>query len=92
MIAVNEYFDGAVKSLAYENNGKSTVGVIDAGEFEFGTASPETMTIVEGEMHVLLNGETEWALFGAGDSFKVAANSSFNVKLTKQASYLCRYH
>lgn len=92
MIIVNEYFDGAVKSLAYENNGKSTVGVIDAGEFEFGTASPETMTIVEGEMQVLLNGETEWTLFGAGDSFKVAANSSFKVKLTKQASYLCKYH
>ncbi len=37
MITVNEYFDGAVKSLGYQTNeGKSTVGVMEEGEYKFG--------------------------------------------------------
>ncbi|MNK22656.1 hypothetical protein D3C87_409360 [compost metagenome] len=92
MITVNEYFDGAVKSLGYENNGKSTVGVIDAGEYEFGTSTHETMIIVEGTMQVLLNGQTDWKNFNAGEKFEVDANSSFKVKVVGQVSYLCKYN
>ena len=91
MITVNEYFDGAVKSLGYENNGKSTVGVIDAGEYEFGTSTHETMTLVEGEMEVLLAGQAEWKTFSAGEHFEIEANSSFKVKIAGQVSYLCKY-
>lgn len=90
MITVNEYFDGAVKSLAYENNGKSTVGVIEAGEYEFGTATHETMIIMEGEMEVLLAGN-EWKTYRAGEKFEVEANASFKVKVAGQISYLCKY-
>lgn len=92
MITVNEYFNGAVKSLAYENNGKSTVGVINAGEYEFGTSTHETMTIVEGEMDVLLVGQTDWKTYTAGQKFEVEANASFKVKTTTQVSYLCKYN
>jgi len=91
MITVNEYFDGAVKSLGYENNGKSTVGVINNGEYEFGTSTHETMIIVEGEMEVLFAGETEWKTYHAGGKFEVEANSSFKVKVAGQVSYLCKY-
>ncbi len=91
MITVNEYFDGAVKSLGYESNGKSTVGVIDAGEYEFGTSTHETMIIVEGEMDVLLVGEVDWKTFSAAQKFEVEANSSFKVKVSGQVSYLCKY-
>lgn len=91
MIIINEYFDGAVKSLGYENGGKSTVGVINAGTYEFGTSTPETMTIIEGEMQVLLLGDTEWVSYVAGNSFKIPTHSSFKVKVTNQASYLCKY-
>lgn len=92
MIIVNEYFDGAVKSLGYENNGNSTVGVINAGAYEFSTSSHETMTVVEGAMEVLLAGQTEWATFVAGEKFELAANSSFKVKVVTQVSYLCKYN
>ena len=91
MINLNEYFDGAVKSLAYENSGKSTIGVIDAGEFEFGTSTPETMLIIEGEMKVLLSGNTEWTIYTAGQKFDVSANSSFKVRVEIPTSYLCKY-
>ncbi len=92
MIIVKENFDGAVKSLAYENNGKSTVGVINAGDYEFGTATHETMFVVEGEMEVLLPAQTEWRLYFAGQNFEVEANTVFKVKLKAQASYLCKYN
>lgn len=92
MITVNEYFDGAVKSLGYQTtDGKSTVGVMEEGEYEFGTSTDETMTIIEGALEVLLPGETDWKIYEKGDSFAVPANASFDVRTTVQTSYLCKY-
>lgn len=92
MINVNEYFDGTVKSLGYDSaDGKSTIGVIEPGEYEFGTSSHETMVVVEGELVALLPGQSEWKSFKNSESFEVPANSSFKVKATSQTSYLCKY-
>jgi uncharacterized protein YaiE (UPF0345 family) len=92
MINVNEYFEGAVKSLAYATaQGRSTVGVIEKGEYEFGTSSHETMTIIEGRLEALLPGEQDWQVFTNGQTFEVAANTSFKVKTAVQSSYLCTY-
>ncbi len=92
MIILNEYFGGTVKSLAYSTAaGKSTVGVIEPGEYEFGTAQAEIMTVVEGELAALLPGAEQWQTFSQGQSFKVAANSSFKVKAQSQMAYLCQY-
>ena len=92
MITVNEYFEGNVKSLAYQSpDGKSTIGVINKGQYKFGTSSHETMFVIEGELEVLLPGEKKWKIFKKGDSFKVSANTSFEVKSDGQTSYLCKY-
>ncbi|MBC7913954.1 MAG: pyrimidine/purine nucleoside phosphorylase [Pyrinomonadaceae bacterium] len=92
MINVNEYFDGTVKSLGYTSSeGKSTVGVIEPGEYEFGTSTHETMVVIEGELLALLPGQTEWKSFKNSESFEVAADSSFKVKADSQTSYLCKY-
>lgn len=92
MINVNEYFDGAVKSLGYASaEGKSTIGVIESGEYEFGTSSHETMVVIEGELVALLPEASDWKSFTNGQSFEVPANSSFKVKATAQTSYLCKY-
>jgi len=92
MIHVNEYFDGSVKSLGYVRaNGKSTIGVMDPGVYTFNTGSPETMVVIEGRMEVLLHGEEIWKSYQDGNSFDVAGNSSFKVKVATQTSYLCRY-
>lgn len=92
MINVNEYFDGTVKSLGYTSaDGKSTIGVIESGEYEFGTSSHETMVVIEGELVALLPGEAEWKGFTNGQSFEVPANASFKVKASGQTSYLCKY-
>ena len=92
MINVNEYFDGAVKSLAYTAaDGKSTIGVIESGEYEFGTSTHETMIVIEGELVALLPGAQNWETFINGQSFEVPANTSFKVKTSGQSSYLCKY-
>jgi uncharacterized protein YaiE (UPF0345 family) len=92
MINVNEYFEGAVKSLAYTTaQGRSTIGVIEKGEYEFGTSSHETMTIIEGQLEALLPSKQNWQTFTSGQSFEIEANTSFKVKTNVQSSYLCKY-
>lgn len=89
---VNEYFDGKVKSIAFAGEKlPATVGVMAPGDYEFGTSQLETMTVVSGRMTVLLPGTAEWQTFAAGDSFQVAANCKFQLKVTADVAYLCTY-
>ncbi len=92
MVEVNEYFEGKVKSLVvHSSEGKKTVGVIQPGEYEFGTSSKETMTVVSGALSVFLPEYNEWEDFEAGSSFDVPANAKFKVKATVDTAYLCEY-
>ena len=92
MITENQYFEGNVKSLGYTTaEGKSTIDIINPGEYEFGTAAKEIMHIVEGALSALLPGQTDWELFAAGTHFEVPANASFKVKAAVQTAYLCQY-
>lgn len=55
MFKTNEYFEGKVKSIAYENEGgQFTIGVMADGDYEFGTSSNEAMTVVDGTLVALL--------------------------------------
>lgn len=88
----NIYFDGGVQSIAYEREGAtSSVGVMAAGDFHFGTAAPERITIVQGELTVLLPGTADWRSFGAGESFDVPGDSGFDLQVAAPTAYLCEY-
>jgi uncharacterized protein YaiE (UPF0345 family) len=51
MFKTNEYFDGKVKSLAFETkDGPATLGVMAPGTYEFGTSTPEEMTVITGTL------------------------------------------
>lgn len=92
MISINDYFNGNVKSLGYTSStGKSTVGVMEAGDYEFGTSTHETMIVVEGDMTVKLPDSAVWTTYKAGESFEIEANKKFLVKVSTQTSYLCQY-
>jgi len=92
MITVSEYFEGKVKSLGYQSlEGKSTIGVIESGEYEVGTSMHETMLIIEGELEAKLPGNNNWELFVKGQTFEIDANQSFKVRASAQTSYLCKY-
>lgn len=92
MLQSNEYFDGKVKSVALNNAlGRQTVGVMDIGEYEFGTSTVEYMTVVSGALTVMLPGATQWKTYQANETFIVPANNKFQLKVTEQTAYLCRY-
>ena len=92
MISINEYFGGNVKSLGYTTgNGKSTVGVMNEGEYEFSTGVEEKMTVIQGKMEVKIQGETDINIYTDGESFDVPANSKFWLNVPYQTSYLCEY-
>lgn len=88
----NTYFDGGVQSLGFERGGRrSTVGVIAPGTYRFDTDAPERMTVVAGELEVLLPGDQQWATFSAGEVFDVPGASAFEVRSTQPAAYLCDF-
>ncbi len=92
MFNVNEYFDGTVKSLGFKNkDGAVTIGVMAAGEYEFGTSTVEYMTVTSGSMLVLLPGETEWKTYNEFETFTVEKNTKFKVKVEESTSYKCVY-
>ncbi|MFC2109038.1 pyrimidine/purine nucleoside phosphorylase [Bacteroidota bacterium] len=92
MISYNEYFGAQVKSLGYTSTiGKSTIGVMEEGEYEFGTSAHEKMIVIEGELIAQLPGSSEWVSYKSGTFFEVDANTSFKVKSIGQTSYLCQY-
>ena len=92
MLKVNEYFDGKVKSIALENaEGIATVGVMEAGDYEFGTGTIEHMTITSGVLDVLLPGESQWTTYQKGETFTVAKDVRFKVKANGQVAYYCLY-
>ena len=92
MFKTNEYFDGKVKSIAFETaDGPATVGVMAEGEYEFGTSSKEIMSVTSGQLDVKLPGSEEWVSYHAGDEFIVEKGLSFGVRAIAQTAYLCLY-
>ena len=92
MFSVNEYFDGNVKSIAFQGEKlPATVGVMAPGEYEFSTSQHETMTVVSGALTVKLPGADDWQTFASGDVFEVAAHQSFQLKVAQDTAYLCTY-
>ncbi len=92
MFKTNEYFDGNVKSIAFEMpEGPATIGVMAAGEYNFGTSSIEYMTVTSGELLVMLPGETAWKEYKPFETFVVEKGVTFKVKAQADTSYLCQY-
>ena len=92
MFKTNEYFDGKVKSIAFEaKEGATTIGVMAAGEYEFGTATVEYMTVTSGQMEVQQPNETEWKTYKEFETFIVAKDVKFKVKVSEDTSYRCLY-
>ena len=92
MFKVNQYFDGAVASIAFQTaGGPATVGVMAVGEYEFGTSQLEIMTVTSGALTVLLPGQAEWETYSAGTQFTVPAKTTFKVRADVETAYLCEY-
>ncbi|KAA1262460.1 hypothetical protein LF1_50240 [Rubripirellula obstinata] len=89
---VNEYFEGRVMSIGFENTeGRATSGIMQVGEYEFGTSETELMKVTSGSLEVRLPGESEFKTYASGTEFNVEANVKFQVKVKTPTAYLCFY-
>lgn len=92
MFKTNEYFDGKVKSIAFQTETlPATVGVMAPGDYVFNTAEKEKMVVVSGSLTIKLAGNSNTSTYRAGESFEVEANSSFDVTVNIETAYLCLY-
>ena len=75
----NIYFDGKVVShtVQFPDGSKKTLGVMQAGDYEFSTGAAEIMEILSGELVWQMKGELEWQKVVGGEAFDVPANSVF---------------
>ena len=91
--AANVYFDGKVTSRAITlpSGEEKTLGIMLAGEYEFGTGAPELMEVTAGSAEVRLEGETEFTTYTAGQSFNVPGDSKFYLKVDEIFDYVCSF-
>ena len=90
----NVYFDGKCvsHSITLADGTKKSVGVILPSTLTFNTGAPEIMETVAGACRVKLAGESEWKTCGAGQSFKVPGNSSFDIEVAGEPyHYVCHF-
>ncbi len=90
----NVYFDGKCvsHSLTLADGSKKSVGVILPSTLTFNTGAPEIMETVAGSCRVKLAGESEWKVYGAGQSFCVPGNSSFEIEVAGEPyHYVCHF-
>jgi uncharacterized protein YaiE (UPF0345 family) len=92
MFEVNEYFEGKVKSIAFDTETlPATIGVMAVGDYEFGTSQFETMKVVTGALTVQLPDSDQWQTFAENEVFTVEANQKFKVQVKTNTVYLCTY-
>lgn len=89
----NIYFDGKVasRSVLFPDGSKKSLGIMQPGEYEFGTGDREIMEIMSGELEVSLPGAEGWRPVTGGQSFEVPANSKFRMKVKALTDYCCSF-
>jgi uncharacterized protein YaiE (UPF0345 family) len=89
----NIYFGGKVAShtVLFPDGSKKTLGIMQAGEYEFSTGLAEIMEILSGELQWQIKGEVEWKKIVGGQAFDVPANSTFLMKVATVTDYCCSF-
>ena len=92
MLKSSEYFDGNVKSIAFNApEGPATVGVMEPGTYEFTTTSYEYMNIISGKLEVKFPDEEEWIPVDELETFEAQPNETFTVRVEADVAYFCFY-
>ena len=80
----NVYFDGKCvsHSLTLADGSKKSVGVMLPGNLTFTTGAAEILECVAGGCDYKLAGSSEWLKSSVGESFSVAANATFEIRVT----------
>jgi uncharacterized protein YaiE (UPF0345 family) len=90
----NVYYDGKVNSRTFytEEGERKTLGFMLAGSYTFGTEAEELMEVIGGTVDAKLPGETVYKTYPEGTSFKIPANSSFDLIIYEYVDYCCSYY
>ncbi|MDF1588974.1 MAG: pyrimidine/purine nucleoside phosphorylase [Gammaproteobacteria bacterium] len=90
----NVYFNGNVTSrtVTFADGSTKTLGIMMPGEYTFGTAQPELMEILAGQLRYKLAGSDAWNTVIGGEQFEVSGDSSFDLIVTELVDYCCSYH
>ena len=89
----NVYFDGKCVShgITLADGTKKSVGVVLPSTLTFNTGAAEVMDVVDGACRVKLRGSADWVAYGAGQSFSVPGDSSFDIEVTQTLHYVCHF-
>ena len=91
----NVYFEGKCVSHSFvtADGVSKSVGVVLGPDTEltFGTGAAEIMECVAGTCEYKLKDSTEWVKCSEGEQFSIAANSSFDIRVSGQFHYICHY-
>lgn len=91
----NVFFDGKCVShtVLFPDGSRKTVGVVlPDSQLTFNVSTPELMEISAGECSVRIAGEPAFKTYAAGSSFKISANSSFEIHTGAEAvNYVCSF-
>ena len=79
------------RTVLFADGSKKTLGIMLPGEYEFNTGKKELMEIMSGEMDVLLPGEDAWKSISGGQSFEVAGNAKFKLRVKTLSDYCCSF-
>ena len=93
VVPANVYFDGGVTSrtVKFADGSTKTLGLMQPGAYDFGTAKPELMEITAGRVKVRLAGESDWREYAAGESFHVPGDSRFEITAVELTDYVCSF-
>lgn len=82
MLEVNEYFDDTVRSITSDMIvDPATIGVVVAGEYEFGTSQLKIVHAVVGALTVKLLDSGERQEYASGNQFAVSVNDKSQFKV-----------
>jgi uncharacterized protein YaiE (UPF0345 family) len=90
----NVYFDGKCVShgITLADGTKKSVGVILPAILIFNTGAPEIMEGVAGSCEYKLKGSESWVKSGAGETFSVPGNTSFEIRVSGEPyHYICHF-
>ena len=87
------YFDGKCVShqLTFADGTKKSVGVVLPATLTFNTGASEIMECVAGSCDYKLAGSEVWLTSKPGDTFSIAGNSSFDIRVTEPYHYICHF-
>ncbi len=90
----NVFFNGKCvsHSVYFPDGSRKTVGVVlPNSQLTFNVGAPELMEITAGTCSVKIAGESAFKTYAAGSSFRVAANSSFEIHAKDEVNYVCSF-